>query len=229
MAKGGASFPHHRNDHRHVMRLLHECADVRDRYEELIATYAVKRDVPTREVWQNHWCDVVRAIADTIAEGSLSDPEVDKFLSWNDEWEGKALLHVGPQRRDNIFRYPNDDPKVHIHIGSIHSIKGETHTATLVFETFWKAHNLDKLRPWITGDRKGGTSSDGVEQRYRLKVHYVAMTRPTHLLCLAMKRSTFETKQGTLDQDVVDALRQRGWQVKLVCQTEPLASGHGGT
>jgi len=229
MVEDGASFRHRRHSHRHVMRLLHECADVRDRYEELIATYAVKRNVPTKEAWQHHWCDVVRAIAETIAEGSLSGPEVDEFLAWKDGSDDEAVLHVGPQRRDNIFRYPNDDPKVHIRIGSIHSIKGETHTATLVCETFWNRHNLDKLRPWITGDRKGWKTSDRDQQRYRLKVHYVAMTRPTHLLCLAMKQTTFETKQGNLDQDVVEALRQRGWQVKLVCQTEPSASGHGGT
>jgi len=33
------------------MRLLHECADARGLYEDLIATYAVQRDVPTKEAW----------------------------------------------------------------------------------------------------------------------------------------------------------------------------------
>jgi len=229
MAKGGKSFHHHRHIHLHVMNLLHEWAAVRGRYEELIVTYAVKRDVPTKETWQHYWRDVVRTVAETIAGSSLSGPEVDEFLAWKNRSDDEPALHIGSQRRDNVFRYPNDDPKVHIRIGSIHSIKGETHTATLVCETFWNKHNLDKLRPWITGDRKGWKTSDGLQQRYRLKVHYVAVTRPTHLLCLAMKRTTFETEQGNLDQDVVDALGQRGWQVKLVCQTEPAVSRHSGT
>ena len=50
----------------------------------------------------------------------------------------------------------------------------------------------------------------------RLKVHYVAMTRPTHLLCVAMKRSNFEGKGGVLDEQMVKRLEQRGWRVKEI-------------
>jgi len=228
MVEDGASFRLHRLSHRHVIRLLHECADVQDLYEELITTYAVKRDVPTKESWEHHWRDVVRAIAEYIADGSLSGAEANEFLAWKDGSEDEAVLHIRPQRRDNIFRYPNDDPKVNIRIGSIHSIKGESHTATLVCETFWNRYNLHKLRQWITGDRKGWNTSDRIQQRDRLKVHYVAMTRPTHLLCLAMKQATFETEQGDIDQEALDALKNRGWQVKLVPRGEPL-SEHRGT
>ena len=61
-----------------------------------------------------------------------------------------------------------------------------------------------------------GGGNEGVQQQSRLKVHYVAATRPTHLLCLAMKRSTFENDEGNLDQSVVQELEQRGWQVKSI-------------
>jgi len=54
------------------------------------------------------------------------------------------------------------------------------------------------------------------EQSYRLKLHYVAMTRPEHLLCLAMKRSTFEDGAGNLKKDMITKLEQQGWQVKPI-------------
>jgi len=104
-------------------------------------------------------------------------------------------------------------------VGSIHSVKGETHTATLVLETFWKdrsgRHNLELLLPWLNGTNSGGTQI-GVQQQTRLKIHYVAMTRPSHLLCLAMKRSTFENDQGVLEQSMLDQIRNHGWQIKLI-------------
>lgn len=228
MVSNKASFRHRRHNHRHVMRLLDEHTDVREKYEELVSTYCVKRGVVTRDAWHDHWRDAVRAIAETIVEGSLSGPEVEEFLAWKDRPGDESGLNGRPQGRDNIFRYPSADPKVLIRIGSIHSIKGETHTATLVCETFWNTYNLDRLSQWITGDKRGWKLSDGTQQRDRLKVHYVAVTRPTHLLCLAMKRTSLETEQGNLDQAAVDALTRRGWQIKWVCRNEPTASGHGG-
>lgn len=95
-----------------------------------------------------------------------------------------------------------------IRVGSIHSAKGETHTATLVLETYWYAHNLESLLPWLGGTRSG-CSSEGSRQESRLKVHYVAMTRPTHLLCLAMKKSTIDT-----ENNLVQKLTVRGWVIQ---------------
>jgi hypothetical protein len=88
-----------------------------------------------------------------------------------------------------------------------------------VLETYWKdrkkRHNLELLSPWLRGI-KAGRCNVGVEQQSRLKVHYVAATRPTHLLCLAMKRSSFEDDEGNLNQSMVQELEQRGWQVKSI-------------
>jgi hypothetical protein len=41
--------------------------------------------------------------------------------------------------------------KVDIRVGSIHSVKGETHTGTLVMETFWYGDSLEALLPWLFG------------------------------------------------------------------------------
>ena len=41
------------------------------------------------------------------------------------------------------------------------------------------------------------------------------MTRPTHLLCVAMKRSTFE-EDGAMNQELIQALGDWGWQVRAL-------------
>lgn len=219
MTEGRKTFAHRRHKHRYVLELLEECADVRGRYEDLIAKFSVKREALTKETWDNHCCGVVREVAETIAGASLSSPEASGFLAWKDEPDGPASPPVAQKSHDNIYRYPREDPRVHIRVGSIHSVKGETHTATLVVETFWqdkqKRHNLELLKPWLCGGKSGGLCI-GVQQQSRLKLHYVAMTRPTHLLCLAMKRSIFQDGDGSLSQEMLQKLEQRGWRVKSI-------------
>ena len=124
------------------------------------------------------------------------------------EWRDSDSLNTGGNEkahRDNIYRYPEDEHRVSIKLGSIHSVKGQTHTATLVLETFWKKHNLESLKEWLLGGRRHGPRNGSDETR-RLRLHYVAMTRPTHLLCLAMKRNAFSDDEVTL-------LEGRGWRI----------------
>ena len=92
-----------------------------------------------------------------------------------------------------------------VRVGSIHAAKGETHTATLVLETFYHAHHLKKLKPWLLGDRRGGAGESAALQS-RIKLHYVAMTRPSRLLCVALRADSLN------DKDIKN-LRDRGWRI----------------
>jgi len=215
MIEGTKDCPHRRYNHQYVLELLEGYAEVWGSYDDLIARFAVQREAPTKETWNDHWCAIVRKIAETIAGTPLSSPEVNSFLVWKDEPDGSETPSVVPRSHDNVYRYPHDDPKVHIRVGSIHSVKGQTHTATLVLETFWQKHNLDSLAPWLYGNNSGG-QSDGVQQQVRLKLHYVAMTRPAHLLCLAMKLDTFKGDNGDLNQELKQKLENCGWKVMLI-------------
>src|SRR3569832_1925636 len=109
------------------------------------------------------------------------------------------------KKRAKTTSIPPDGPAVDIRVGSIHSAKGETHTATLVLDTFFYDHHLRALRPWLLGQRLG-QGTEGPRMCSRLKQHYVAFTRPTHLLAIAMRmslpprrsrRSRTETKEKT--------------------------------
>jgi len=177
----------------------------------------VKQRPLTKRAWETRWVQRIRDIGEHIAGTSLGGTDVDAFLAWND------ATVVAPPARDvrhaNVYCYPAGTPQVHISVGSIHSVKGQTHTSTLVLETFWQdrkgRHNLELLLPWLDGTCCGrATASD--YQVSRLKIHYVAMTRPTHLLCLAMKRGTFVDKSGELDAALMQKLASRGWRLELL-------------
>jgi len=219
MAQGTISPYRRKYRHRYVMSLLDENAETRNSYEKFVAEFAAKRNVLTKELWEGHWREVVRQIAETLTGSTLVE-EGNDFLKWKD---AVSVSSSHPDIRsscNNIYHYPVDNPDVHIRVGSIHSVKGETHTATLVLETFWygtkKRHNLELLLPWLNGD-KSGDASTGKQQKVRLKLHYVAMTRPTHLLCLAMKLRTFEDKRGDLNQALIQKIRKQGWDdIKII-------------
>jgi superfamily I DNA/RNA helicase len=122
----------------------------------------------------------------------------------------------------NFYCYPPRDAKVRIRLGSIHSAKGETHTATLVLDSYFFKHHLSELKPWILGEREGGMKCkpkgkqvpEGPRMLGRLRLHYVAMTRPSHLLGLAMRKDSFSDSE-------LDHLRGRGWLTVDCCLRSP--------
>ena len=142
-----------------------------------------------------------------------SGDQADAFLAWPQGAQGSQTPTVTGKGRDNLYRYPKNGQRVGIRVGSIHSAKGETHAATLVLETFYYDYNLEKAIPWLEGSKSGGTGQTRMDER--LKLHYVAMTRPTHLLCLAMRRDSF-CQDDDLDQEAVERLEKRGWRVQCI-------------
>jgi len=79
---------------------------------------------------------------------------------------------------------------------------------TLVCETYFKTHHLAALKPWLLGGKVGG-EKESEAMKSRLRQHYVALTRPTHLLCIAMRESSFSN-------DDIETLKVRGWRVGSV-------------
>jgi superfamily I DNA/RNA helicase len=90
--------------------------------------------------------------------------------------------------KGNIYCCPNTG--LQVKIGTVHSAKGETHLATLYLETFYqKKHESERLSHCLCGQ---GNVFLNDHERATTKVAYVAMSRPTHLLCFAIHQSRFE-------------------------------------
>lgn len=95
---------------------------------------------------------------------------------------------IDTQKTDKTEYFEHNNIKVEI--GTIHSVKGETHTATLYMETFFdKGFESKRIIDYIT--------DNGIEKlkpitKKTFKMIHVGFSRPTHLLCFAIdkKRKT---------------------------------------
>lgn len=192
---------------RYVLERLSDDGARKD-YAKLLDHLIRSRCEVSKETWTVNIVPLVLAIGEALTGHKLEEPWVAEFLAFA-ESEIASKGEGTSRRTANLFRYPHNDPKVSIRLGSIHSVKGETHTATLVLESFRQTHQLKKLIPWLTGKRpKSGADNTGEEnaQIERLKLHYVAMTRPSHLLCLALRSDALTAKDR-------EALQARNWRI----------------
>jgi hypothetical protein len=96
---------------------------------------------------------------------------------------------------------------VKVSIGTVHSVKGETHAATLYLATSYQGGvEIEKIFDAFVG-KTMKSEKLGVYNKERMKIAYVAMSRPTHLLCFACR--------GEHLKDVA-ALQANGWDIVSV-------------
>ncbi|HAV4812243.1 TPA: AAA family ATPase, partial [Acinetobacter baumannii] len=196
---------------------ISKCADkvkpafINEIYWNLIIKYLIEHDIKNknRNFTKNSLINYLKVnnknLLDTLKLNSLAMFESiiqnRKFLSYLEEslnlisdfmglnYENSILLTL-----TNNFKIPSignetekfsfviDDSKIDIGISTIHKAKGETHTATLVLETYRNGYDINQLLPLLKGDKCKG-------HVVKKKLLYVGMTRPTHLLCLALHKS----------------------------------------
>jgi DNA helicase-2/ATP-dependent DNA helicase PcrA len=213
--KSGAnlSIVGRKSPHRRILEQLGGLSEQAS-YLDVINLAVDSRGEFDRSTWDAKARPIVIAIAAAIAGAAPRGPDVESFLRWpSHEVEGSIEDDRSTARTDNLFCYPHDAPAVHIRLGSIHSVKGETHTATLVLESYYYDHHLSQLKPWLLGTRSGGLKGSKFEGERilgRLKLHYVAMTRPSHLLCVAMRKDALTPAELLV-------LEARGWQIVDCC------------
>lgn len=101
-----------------------------------------------------------------------------------------------------------DSHDIDIHFETVHRAKGHTHCATLYVETKYEGdyesiHVLNKVFQNATRKcpimyfsnpfyKEYNTMNKGVYAQSATKMVYVGLSRPTHLLCYAMHKSSFE-------------------------------------
>ena len=90
------------------------------------------------------------------------------------------------------------DGGITVSLHTIHGVKGETHDATLYLETEHKGgSDLKRIMPLFIG--KSLPKQEIVERARRCA--YVGMSRPRHLLCVAMKEKTYKGNEGAFEKD----------------------------
>lgn len=87
----------------------------------------------------------------------------------------------------NIYK----ERDIEIEVATVHSVKGETHAATLYLETFYnKYYESERLKEQFKGVAYTGTDDDTLKS---LRVVYVGMSRPRYLLCVAIQKDRFHS------------------------------------
>jgi len=141
--------------------------------------------------------------------GTAMGADADAFLLWAEQ-VSDAAEHGGDRsaRRVNVYRHEGAVGGIEIEVTTIHAAKGQTHTATLVLETYWHRFDLAEMVPYLVGARTLRRPAEG-RSGERMKRVYVAMTRPRELLCLALHRNHVSSEQKA-------ALEDRGWCVEYL-------------
>lgn len=101
----------------------------------------------------------------------------------------------------NKLKYLNE---FEMELSTIHGVKGETHDATLLLETRFHEFDLKTMLPYLTTELARPT---GKRKLKFMRQFYVAMSRPQHLLCLAIHSDRISESDKEL-------LENEGWKIK---------------
>ena len=161
------------------------------------------------------WTDKVTELRCALGPmiGTNWNADADIFCQWSVKYAGQTSgSNAAGHAPANLYRFHQGGRYVDIDVGTIHNAKGQTHTATLVVESYFRKHDLEDLLPWLCCKKCGADSKAGTERTDRMRLVYTAMTRPSHLLCLAMRRNAIGHNDA--EPETRRQLEQLGWTVK---------------
>lgn len=107
-------------------------------------------------------------------------PLLDDFLTKEiTQTKEKSTVPV----KTNTYTHIRDGNQIKIEISTVHGVKGQTHMATLYLETFHYDYDITRIIEYLKEKFMPPT-----QKRFRgnLRVTYVGMSRPSHLLCVAV-------------------------------------------
>ncbi len=166
--------------------------------------------------------DKLTLIAFKVINKLLNRIDVDStttsFLDWRDE---DGTLNTGSHsstERNNIYRHKlmNNEGDIELKLGTIHSVKGQTHTATLILESTNRGPILGQLKPYFLHEER---ASEAIKsKREWLNTLYVGLTRPTHLVCIAIPETHKKTGATNIDwnKQELEKMKENGWKVARV-------------
>lgn len=146
----------------------------------------------------------VKVYITTVLCSKMSVKPNRELLSFLNTTPSKEILQSN-QKMTNLYIHDKNEDRILIDISTVHSVKGETHTATLYLETFFnKKYDVQSIIEYM----KGKHTPPKLEMTKKsLKMAYVGMTRPTHLLCVATHKD---------NEPHLEELERVGWEIHKV-------------
>jgi DNA helicase-2/ATP-dependent DNA helicase PcrA len=210
---GGSHIKARARHHRQIEDKISIHTDEKAFYRSILTRFLIEHEPLSQELWTT-LCPTLRALAAALGGGDANSTVADPFLAWPQSPKASVLPIPSDVNAPspNVYRVSDGGASVDIRLSSIHIAKGQTHLATLILETYNHKHVLNSLMPWLLGNHQNGTKCTSDQAAQRLYQTYVAMTRPTHLLCLAMRNSSLGTGNAfaTNQAQLID----RGWKIR---------------
>lgn len=174
------------------------------------------------QINQEFWNDANRALSAIFDFNDIS-ADASEYMTYHDEGGFAGFAHDIEEPEEgtlttlpeNMIRHPDG---FRIELSTIHGVKGETHDATLVLETKYHCFDLETMLPYLTGalpnqkhpnvklrDTPHHSAAFKPNKKFMRQL-YVAMSRPKHLLCLALHRNHITSEQQA-------SLVIAGWRV----------------
>lgn len=172
------------------------------RFQDLLRQFCLENSPFSEADWKQHLVALLDCL-NCLKLGAGTQEAMD-FLSYENQPPTSSAVGTRAAAVSNTFIHQSMLGTVEIEVGTIHSAKGETHAATLVLETFSRTHDLQKLLPVLTGQINASDLSR--TEKNHCKCIYVGMTRPAHLLGLAICADHLRNGDS-------ETLRGRGWNI----------------
>lgn len=111
--------------------------------------------------------------------------------------------NASPQVVENTKNNIYSEEDINIEITTVHSVKGQTHCATLYLESFYhsdggKSYESERLANAFLGNF---ITNGGKRVQQSLKMTYVGFSRPTNLLCVAIHKDRFNKYLSGIDRN----------------------------
>ncbi|MDI9776648.1 AAA family ATPase [Pseudomonas putida] len=200
--------------HRYIERSLASNAKLMKAYQRGIYLYLFFPHPLREKRWVETHVGLLKRLIEELHPGeeiSLNS-EVEAYLAWTEPGDTVYAESEVPRKTINTYRFEDGgDDTVDIQLASMHSVKGKTHSATLILETFSGQHVLEMMLPWLEG-KPLVKKEHLVTYRKNRMLMYVGMTRPTHLLCLAIRSSALGDGEARAER--MAALEAQGWVIK---------------
>ena len=107
------------------------CTSDLNTYRRLVWRWCIDGQPPRAQSWSTEARAIRALLRSSIGDEWSADAEA--FLQWSEAPKSEGHWRQYSTCTLNVFRFTREDRSVDIHVGTIHSAKGQTHTATLVF------------------------------------------------------------------------------------------------
>jgi hypothetical protein len=146
---------------------------------------------------EDGWKQLCLPLVELVAALAKAPPD-DRFLAF------RPFAAEGQTNKDNVYVWEDGNRQLNVRLGTIHSVKGQTHDATLVLETN-EGRMMDVAKA-LHAAFADSRATGGPQLIKALTNVFVGATRPRRALCLA-------TRREALGELLEKSIRDAGWRV----------------